>query len=135
MIGGFAVNLYGFNRATNDIDIWIEDTIENRQNFGKCLLAYDYEDVNWDTLDFVPGWTNFKINHSLYLDVLTKMKGLDNYTFEECLSMATIAEIDDVKVPFLHINHLIKNKTTTNRPKDRIDVAALEEIKNMREKE
>ena len=32
MIGGFAINLHGYSRATKDIDIWIEDTLENRKN-------------------------------------------------------------------------------------------------------
>jgi len=32
------------------------------------------------------------------------MKGLEGYTFEECLKMASIADIDNVDIPFLHIN-------------------------------
>jgi hypothetical protein len=31
MIGGFAVSLYGYVRATKDIDLWIDDTLENRK--------------------------------------------------------------------------------------------------------
>jgi hypothetical protein len=30
-IGGFAVNIYGYNRNTGDLDILIEDSIENRK--------------------------------------------------------------------------------------------------------
>lgn len=40
---------------------------------------------------------------------------------------------DDLKVPFLHINHLIANKKLVNRPKDQIDVLELEKIKSIRE--
>lgn len=43
--------------------------------------------------------------------------------------MASIAEIDDIKVPFLHINHLIANKKAVNRPKDQMDVIYLDKIK------
>ena len=46
--------------------------------------------------------------------------------------MANIAQIFDVKVPFLHINQLIKNKKATNRPKDIIDVMELEKIIQLR---
>lgn len=46
--------------------------------------------------------------------------------------MASIADIDNVNVPFLHINQLIENKKIVNRPKDQIDVAALEQIRKMR---
>jgi hypothetical protein len=62
------------------------------------------------------------------------MKGLEDYSFEECLAMASIATIEDVSVPFLHINQLIENKKTVNRPKDQTDVLALEEIKRLRNK-
>ena len=37
MIGGFAINLHGYNRSTKDIDIWIEDTLENRKRLRKAL--------------------------------------------------------------------------------------------------
>ena len=32
MVGGFATTLHGFNRNTADIDLWIKDTKNNRQN-------------------------------------------------------------------------------------------------------
>ena len=42
--------------------------------------------------------------------------------------MAAIADIDDIKIPFLHINQLIVNKKAVNRPKDQIDVSVLEKM-------
>ena len=54
------------------------------------------------------------------------MKGLEGYSFDECLELATIATIANLKVPFLHINHLIANKKAVNRPKDQLDVIYLE---------
>jgi hypothetical protein len=47
-------------------------------------------------------------------------------TFDECLQIAPIAQIEDVSVPFLHINQLIANKKVVNRPRDQIDVIELE---------
>ncbi len=67
------------------------------------------------------------------LDILLNMKGLEGYTFDECLEMPSVANIDEVNVPFLHINQLIENKRVVNRPKDQVDVIALEEIKKLRE--
>lgn len=32
MVGGVATNLNGYQRMTDDIDVWLEDTIENRKN-------------------------------------------------------------------------------------------------------
>ena len=36
-IGGFAVNIYGYGRNTGDIDIFIEDSVENRKNLRLAL--------------------------------------------------------------------------------------------------
>jgi predicted nucleotidyltransferase len=57
------------------------------------------------------------------------MKCLEGYSFDESLNMASLADIDGIKVPFLHINQLIANKKAVNRPKDQIDVKELERIK------
>ena len=42
MVGGFAVNMHGFTRTTNDIDIWLKDTIPNRLNFGNAMIKSGY---------------------------------------------------------------------------------------------
>ena len=49
--------------------------------------------------------------------------------------MTNKANIDVIKIPFLHINHLIANKKTVNRPKDQLDVIYLEKIKKPRDED
>lgn len=61
------------------------------------------------------------------------VKGLEALGFNECLKYATIADIDGINVPFLHINHLIASKLAANRPKDQLDVIYLEKIKKLKE--
>ena len=39
----------------------------------------------------------------------------------------------NARIPFLHINHLIEAKKAANRPKDQVDVLALEKIKLIRD--
>lgn len=133
MTGGFAVNLHGFYRVTNDIDIWLKDDNENRSKLGKALEQFGYGELSFEELDFVPGWTDFYIGSGVRLDILTTMAGLENISFDDALTHASIAHIQDVKVPFLHINQLIKNKKITNRPKDIIDVLELEKIIKIRQ--
>jgi len=48
------------------------------------------------------------------------------------MAITSVADIDGVNIPFLHINHLVENKRMINRPKDQSDVQALEEIKKLR---
>ncbi|MES2279478.1 MAG: nucleotidyltransferase [Bacteroidota bacterium] len=132
MVGGYAINMHGYDRFTGDIDIWLKDTLENRQALRKAFIACEMGDYPMiEQMQFVPGWTEFYLNNSLVLDILTEMKGLENYTFDECLQMASIANIENVNIPFLHINQLITNKKVVNRPKDQIDVLALEQIRKL----
>lgn len=128
MVGGFAINLNGYQRYTGDMDIWIKDSKENRLNLGKAMALLGYDENGWIDIEFIPGWTDFYLMNGMKLDILIDMKGLEGYTFDECLEVATIAEIENATVPFLHINHLIANKKAVNRPKDQIDVIELEKI-------
>ena len=111
MVGGFATRFHGFNRNTDDLDIWLQDTLENRKGLRRAFAKLGYGD----------------------LDIMTEMKGLEKLSFDECFKMASVADLDGVKVPFLHINHLIENKKVVNRPKDQVDVIELEKIRKIRE--
>lgn len=133
MVGGYATNLHGYQRFTGDMDIWIKDTLENRQSlriaFIDCNIG-DYPMIEY--MQFIPGWTEFHLNNGLRLDILVDMKGLEGYTFDECLQMASIADIENIKISFLHISQLIENKKVVNSLKDQIDVSALEQIRKLR---
>lgn len=134
MVGGFATRFHGFNRSTDDLDMWLEDTIENRRNLRKSFQVLGNGDFpSLETMQFVPGWTNFYIGSGIDLDIMTSMKGLETIPFSECLNMASIAYLEGVEVPFLHINHLIENKKIVNRPKDQVDVIELEKIRRLRD--
>ncbi len=134
MVGGYATNLHGYQRFTGDLDIWLKDTLENRKQLRKAFISCKMGDFPMvEYMQFVPGWTEFYLNNGLRLDILIDMKGLEGYTFEECLQMASIAAIENVNIPFLHINQLIENKRVVNRPKDQLDVLALEQIRQLRE--
>jgi hypothetical protein len=116
------------------LDIWIKDTLENRKLLRAAFITSDIGDYSMiEHMQFVPGWTDFHLNNGLSIDILIDMKGLEGYSFDECMQMASVADIENVAVPFLHINQLIENKKVVNRPKDQIDVIALEEIRKLRE--
>lgn len=134
MVGGFATRFHGFNRSTDDLDMWLEDSVVNRRSLRKSFVELGYGDfASLETMQFVPGWTNFYIGGGIELDIMTNMKGLEDISFNECFEMASIADLEGVQVPFLHINHLIANKRIVNRPKDQVDVIELEKIRKIRE--
>ncbi|MBW0178813.1 hypothetical protein [Sediminibacterium sp.] len=130
-----ATFFYGYNRVTEDVDMWIEDTLENRKRLRASFRELGYGDIeSLETMEFVRGWTTFYAA-GVELDIMTSMKGLEDASFVECYEMAAFVTLEGVKVPFLHINHLIANKKAVNRPIDQMDVIQLEEIKKLKEKE
>lgn len=128
-IGGFAVNIYGYGRNTGDIDIYIEDSIDNRKNLREALKQLgigDFENIN--TMQFIPGWTDISLNFNLRLDIMTSVKGLENISFDLLFEQAYIVEVNETPVYFLDYDNLIKAKKAANRPKDILDIEELEKI-------
>lgn len=129
MVGGIATNLHGYSRTTGDVDIWIEDSMQNRSNllFALKNIGLDYiEDLQH--FEFIPGWTSFKTISGMELDIMTYLKGFPKERFAECFSKASIAKIFEIQVPFLHINQLLEAKRAAGRNKDLIDIEELLKI-------
>ena len=136
MIGGVATNLHGYHRTTNDIDLWIDDSLSNRKKLRSAFKDYGMGDFNsLETMQFVAGWSTFRLDSSLEVDIMTRVKGLEDFTFDYAYKLASLADIFDLKIPFLHINQLITSKKAANRSKDQIDVMELEKIKKLRGEE
>lgn len=69
MVGSVATNLNGYQHTTDDIDILIKDSIENRKQFRSALKSYSNIDYFMiETMQFVPGWTNFNLNNGVRLE-------------------------------------------------------------------
>ena len=109
--------------------MWINDSSENRKNLRQTFIELNYGDFeSLETMQFIPGWSEFYIGGGIVLDIMTGMKGLEAYPFDECLKVASVADLKGVLVPFLHINQLLANKKAVARSKDQIDIIALEKI-------
>ena len=135
LVGGFATNFHGFHRYTGDIDLYIEDTPENRKRLRNAYATYGMGDFEiFETTPFIPGWVDFPLQNGIRLDIQTSLKGVD-LDFDTCYRLAPTFEIEGVKFHFLHINHLIANKKAVGRTKDKLDVEELEKIKKLREEE
>jgi len=128
-IGGFAVNIYGYNRNTGDLDILIDDSIENRRKLRKAFKDIgigDFEAI--ETMQFIPGWTDFTLSFGLRLDVMTSIKGLEETPFKELYDAATVVLLGGVEVKFIDYENLIKAKKASNRPKDQLDIEELNKL-------
>lgn len=126
LLGGLAVNLYGYRRATSDMDILFEASEDNSERLIKSL-----EKMGYDTSSIASGELQKKINFrlgepALSVDFMNATKGID---CDEVFQNAKIFEIENLKVPVIHINHLIENKIALNTFKDLADAEKLKEIR------
>ena len=127
LVGGLAVQLWGSSRATKDIDVLIEPTVENARRVldaiveltGSWGLARDLlaEDVAKRPVTIIGDIPR--------IDILTVAFEVH---YAEAARDATDFEVDGVKIPTASIEHLIASKQT-GRLRDAADVEELLDIR------
>jgi hypothetical protein len=128
IVGAYAMGAYGYPRATGDFDIWVEASDENSKKLYKTLFEFGapLSDVTEKT--FSRKGIIFQIGIApRRIDIITHIDGV---VFKEAYKTKKIIEIENLRVPFLSKENLIKNKKSTGREKDRLDVDCLKKNKN-----
>ena len=127
LVGGQAVRLNGFVRATEDIAILLPSSIDNGRKVIKAL------DFLASSKDLDPQWfevtvgepENIRVADELLIDLLFAANG---QTFESLQPHVRVLNVEGVRVLTLDIEGLLKTKTDY-RDKDRIDREALERLR------
>ena len=130
LVGGFAVNRYGYRRTTGDIDIYLKDSLENRKRLIDALESLEYG--RFDELMTAPimaGYCEIMLDNGMYADLMTDIPGLSQKNFDSYLDASTTDKIGEYKIRYINYTHLLQNKAATGRPKDLQDIAALEELR------
>lgn len=135
VVGGVAVCLHGFVRATLDLDILVEATEANTRRLLETLASWGEGFAReLDVADFVPAETgSIRIREEDFtLDVFTLMRAR---ALDEELDYAKLLEDARVypmaggkRVIYLSADRLIALKTGTGRSKDALDIENLREI-------
>ena len=129
LIGGFAVNMHGHWRATGDVDVWMEEGPDNRRALRTAMHLAGYGDMpEMERMQFVAGWTGFRLNSGFTLDLMTNLKGFTEEDFAACYDRSIVDAIDDLPVRYLHRDDLLRAKQAAGRPKDLSDILALEAL-------
>jgi len=133
-IGGFAVIIHGYNRTTGDLDILVENSLDNRKKLRKALKDIGFGDFEQiESMEFIPGWTDFIVGPGLRLDVMTSVKGVDEKDFDELYRFSETTVIENIPVRVIDYKNLIRTKQATGRTKDQLDIEELEKIKKWSE--
>ena len=130
VIGGYSVIFHGYKRTTGDMDIWLKPDNNNKQKLLPVLYGagFEEEDVaHIAAMDFTEHHV-FNIGEIPdKIDFLTHVSIID---YDEADKKKIIADVDGMKIPFLHLNDLILSKINTGRAKDKADIDMLQQVAN-----
>jgi predicted nucleotidyltransferase len=134
LVGGYAVNYYGYNRVTGDMDVWLQPDNNNKNLLITALQELDFDE---EGLKVIEGWdfTNPQLFHIGQKPDLTDfMTHIAGVNFETAKANAIEANIDGLNLKIIHLNNLIENKKATGRLKDLADVEYLQKILHLKNK-
>jgi len=121
VIGGYAVNYYGFPRATGDLDIWIAISADNAQRITEALRGFGFAQA--DAALFQQERQIIRMGvPPMRLEILTTISGVD---FADCYTRRLEADLDGVTVNLIQLDDLKRNKQASGRLKDQVDLEKL----------
>lgn len=127
IVGGWALGVHGYVRATGDMDIWIGT---EEENLDRLVLAMEEFGVPQGiSKDFFRKKGNaFRMGSPpMRIEIITEASGIH---FPECYTRQIKIEAEGVTIPFLAYEDLVRNKRSSGRLKDLADLEGLGEIEN-----
>jgi hypothetical protein len=130
IVGGLAVGAHGVVRATRDVDLVAASDHRNMERLAECLQTLGGEHPIQGLLTGAelarPASFKVQTNHG-EVQVLNRMEGVP--TFAELQRDQIRVEIaSDAIAPVCSLAHLRAMKRAADRPRDRVDLAELEEL-------
>ena len=126
IIGGVAVNVHGYTRATGDLDLWYNPTQENYHNLLKAINEFGFStsEIEGAAKDFLKTFIRIPLE-SFFVELLAIIDGKLDYN--EVYARAYDFKVDDnLSVKVIGYEDLIQNKIMTRRSKDLEDISQLE---------
>lgn len=143
IVGGVAVNLHGYPRFTNDIDILLALDGENLAKMATVMKELGYEQrlpVSLEELGDerqVKAWikekglTAYSFIHAKEPQFNVDVLVAESMDFEKFTEQKMHAQVWGIDVPVVSIGDLIAMKQHSGREKDIQDVVALLELKGL----
>jgi predicted nucleotidyltransferase len=138
VVGGVAVAVQGYGRATKDLDITYATGGANLERLGTALLELRARLRGVDeAVPFIPDPAALKRMAILTLDtdegpldLLLRPDGAPPY--ERMRERADVVDLDGAPIRVVAIDDLLSMKRAAGRPQDLADIDALEAAKRMR---
>lgn len=134
IVGGHAVNVYGYIRSTVDLDIWIDKSDENLENLRQALVSFGYpQEQCQQGIDEIRNNRNIGI----FDDDDNKIDLIQLYStrlsFSEAYSRKHSIDKGDVTLHVISLDDLIGTKLSAGRPRDLDDVRELSRLRSNEE--
>ena len=126
LVGGYAVILHGYIRSTADMDIWVKKTKGNYQKLKKALNEFGAPSILESEFlgDEFNVWGIGREPNKI--EIMSEVKGL---VFDGAYKESTFYHQGNLRIRFLHFNHLLESKKAAGRFKDKNDIEQLNKKK------
>ena len=126
IVGAYAMGIYGYPRATGDIDIWVLTSAENSDKIFKALKQFGAPVQQINDKTFTEQGIIFQIGIApRRIDIITQIDGVD---FDKAYENRQEIVIENMRIPVVSREDLINNKESTGREKDALDAKELRKI-------
>jgi hypothetical protein len=124
IIGGYAVAFHGSPRATDDVDVLIEQTEPNIRRIERALVEFAGAAPRPGALRQRRGVVRIG-GPIVHIDVTTKIDGIAD--FAAVWGRRVRGDFLGVPASYISMRDLLRTKRAANRPKDQGDIAFLVE--------
>ena len=125
IIGGFAVILHGYVRATKDLDIWIEPDERHALALSRALRSINVSLPPVEAMYQLRTASGLRLSANLdSIDLLFRVAGVD---FAECYTRRIELEFDSIPLTFISLADLRASKQAAGRLQDLLDLENLPE--------
>lgn len=131
LVGGLAVNFYGYSRTTGDIDLWIKDNTLNRKKLISSLNEYGITGIeSLMHIPFLAGYTQILLDSGIYLDLMSSLQQFGQEDFDKAFKNASHYKLsDNIYIKIISYSELLFEKTKSLRDKDNLDAEELNNLK------
>lgn len=128
LIGAHALAYHVEARLTEDLDVFIEPSLENAERVREALRSFGFADLVPLATELAEPDRVFMLGRKPWrIDILT---GIDGVGFHEAWMTRERVDFYGVELDIIGRSALLKNKRASGRRKDMVDVAMLEEADN-----
>lgn len=124
LVGGFAVNYYGYVRTTQDVDILLRPTRENAERIMEALDEFGFGQAGIPAECFTREGTAVHLGEEPNrIDLLTRLKGVST---EAVFGNLKRVEYEGIQLNIISFEDLLACKRSSSRPRDLADADELQ---------